>query len=45
MADQNNISDLEKEYEAKINAVVANEAYKASIEESPDSNASLGGNS
>lgn len=43
MADQNNISDLEKEYEAKINAVVANEAYKASIEESPDSNASLGG--
>ena len=43
MADQNNISDLEKEYEAKINAVVANEAYKASIEDSPNSDSSLGG--
>lgn len=43
MADQNNISDLEKEYEAKINAVVANEAYKASVEDAPDSEASLGG--
>lgn len=43
MADQNNISDLEKEYEAKINAVVANEAYKASVEDSPDSGSSLGG--
>lgn len=43
MADQNNISDLEKEYEAKINAVVANEAYKASVEDTPNSEASLGG--
>lgn len=43
MADQNDISDLEKEYEAKINAVVANEAYKASVEDTPDSDAKLGG--
>ena len=43
MADNKNISDLEKEFEAKMNAVVANEAYKASLEEAPEKDASLGG--